>query len=389
MSSMNIQQPSSRNQVFPFLLHDMLEATEKDGRQSVVSWLPHGRGFKVYNPEVFVREILCSFFNQTQYKSFQRQLNIYGFERIKYGPFKGAYIHELFIRGRPSLFSLMVRTKVKQTKGGGGSPSRPLPSSSIYPATNAASYYYSTTTTNAEFKPNGEDGSSTTRIFDHSGAETAVDSTNYRITTRPTRMTAGTTTTASADKKNEEMMQLLSSSPLRRRRAPVLATSTTTSSNTTSGILSKTTTTTADQTQQENEEEVWLCHRYYFRDEGPARTNQISSLPPSRWKSKTMGPKSVLIETVDDDEDDDDDDDDEDISIPTVQPSSPAKVAGGNSTSHDQGQDSSTTASCCIPKIRKGQDGSASSDGATRRKAVTFSATEINDEIIRLFLPLS
>jgi hypothetical protein len=45
----------------------------------------------------------------------QRQLNLYGFRRLTVGPDAGAYYHELFLRGRPSLSQRMVRQKVKGT----------------------------------------------------------------------------------------------------------------------------------------------------------------------------------------------------------------------------------------------------------------------------------
>jgi len=54
------------------------------------------------------------FFNHTQYKSFQRQLNIYGFSRIKTGGrATGAYKHPCFVRGNPDACRYMVRIKIK------------------------------------------------------------------------------------------------------------------------------------------------------------------------------------------------------------------------------------------------------------------------------------
>lgn len=45
--------------------------------------------------------------------SFQRQLNLYGFLRQNTGQDRGSYYHELFLRGRPDLPKIMVRTRVK------------------------------------------------------------------------------------------------------------------------------------------------------------------------------------------------------------------------------------------------------------------------------------
>jgi HSF-type DNA-binding len=68
---------------FPSQLHRMLEVVSASGHSSIVRWLPHGRGFKVYGISSFVEHILPVYFPfQTEYASFQRQLNLYGFVRL-------------------------------------------------------------------------------------------------------------------------------------------------------------------------------------------------------------------------------------------------------------------------------------------------------------------
>ena len=97
---------------FPLKLHFMLDKIEESGRTDIVSWQPHNRSFLVHNSEVFARDVMRNFFRQTKYSSFQRQLHMYGFQRITTGPDKGAYYHKWFLRGKPSLCNHMVRKRV-------------------------------------------------------------------------------------------------------------------------------------------------------------------------------------------------------------------------------------------------------------------------------------
>jgi hypothetical protein len=99
---------------FPMKLHTMLDDAEKLGFQDVVCWQKGGNSFKVLLSERFSATIMRDYFNQTMYKSFQRQLNIYGFRRIHSGVDKGGYTHRCFIRGSTDLSSLVLRKPAHQ-----------------------------------------------------------------------------------------------------------------------------------------------------------------------------------------------------------------------------------------------------------------------------------
>ena len=103
--------------LFPFKVHEMLDAAEEEGFTSVVSWLPNGVSFKVHDKETFVSMVMSRYFEQNHYKSFQRQLNMWGFTRYTSGPEEqlGGYTHEYFVRGKSSLCRRMVRSKKKKT----------------------------------------------------------------------------------------------------------------------------------------------------------------------------------------------------------------------------------------------------------------------------------
>jgi hypothetical protein len=100
---------------FPVKLHDMLDQIEADGLGHVVSWQPHGRCFVVHKPKEFVNHVMPHYFKQTKMASFQRQLNLYGFNRLTGGIDKGGYYHEMFLRGKVSLAYDIHRMRVKGT----------------------------------------------------------------------------------------------------------------------------------------------------------------------------------------------------------------------------------------------------------------------------------
>jgi len=98
---------------FPMKLHTMLEVSERLGFEDVVSWQPGGKSFKVLDADRFARDVMQDYFNQTKYKSFQRQLNLYGFKRVHHGPNKGGYIHPCFAKATPEYCEYIGRRPSK------------------------------------------------------------------------------------------------------------------------------------------------------------------------------------------------------------------------------------------------------------------------------------
>ncbi|KAG7374572.1 HSF-type DNA-binding protein [Nitzschia inconspicua] len=93
---------------FPGKLHDLLTYAESSGLEWIISWVNQGKAFMVHNQQHLL-QILPIFFGQTKFRSFRRQLNMWHFERVLVGPFKGAFMHPCFQRGNRALCGAMSR----------------------------------------------------------------------------------------------------------------------------------------------------------------------------------------------------------------------------------------------------------------------------------------
>lgn len=104
-------------EIFPMTLHRMLKEVEhnQDEKDVVMFIMPLGQSFIVKDIQRFESEIMPRYFpRMKRFASFQRQLNLYNFSRVGgTGPSRGAYFHELFVRGEPDLACQMRRTKIK------------------------------------------------------------------------------------------------------------------------------------------------------------------------------------------------------------------------------------------------------------------------------------
>jgi len=95
-----------RSQRFPTKLYALLSQPQLS---SIITWMPHGRSWKVLKPRVFETSVLPVFFESDNYHSFNRVINAWSFRRKSTGPDRGSYFHELFLRGKPHLQKYMRR----------------------------------------------------------------------------------------------------------------------------------------------------------------------------------------------------------------------------------------------------------------------------------------
>ncbi|KAL3807890.1 hypothetical protein ACHAXA_009654 [Cyclostephanos tholiformis] len=97
---------------FPSKLHHILSDPEN---HHIISWMPHGRAWKIHNKDLLISEVVPRYFVQSKYQSFARQLNGWGFKRLhQAGNDFNAYYHEYFLRGMPQLAVLMKRVSPNQ-----------------------------------------------------------------------------------------------------------------------------------------------------------------------------------------------------------------------------------------------------------------------------------
>lgn len=104
-STSSSKEPS--RQPFPIKVYAMLEDADSKNFSDIVAWNPPGNGFLVKDKNRFIQDIVPQYFNQTKYKSFQRQLSLYGFNRVTVGPNKGLRFHAQLRRGRYDLVCQM------------------------------------------------------------------------------------------------------------------------------------------------------------------------------------------------------------------------------------------------------------------------------------------
>lgn len=84
---------------FPMKLYTILNDAEKEGNEDIISFQENGRAFSIHDKARFIAEIAPRYFSTSQYSSFKRQLNLYGFKYTVLGTkHTPSYFHHEFIR---------------------------------------------------------------------------------------------------------------------------------------------------------------------------------------------------------------------------------------------------------------------------------------------------
>jgi HSF-type DNA-binding len=115
----NIETIGNSKESFPVILHNLLEHVEFNvpNYKDIIHWNDHGRSFVIVNKNLFTSRILPYYFHgQKHYASFHRQLNCYGFLRIRKADSmdRNSFYHAMFLRGRHDLVHYLPRIRCHQ-----------------------------------------------------------------------------------------------------------------------------------------------------------------------------------------------------------------------------------------------------------------------------------
>ena len=106
-----------KDELFPVKLHRILREADEMGLRHIISWRPDGKSFVIHDKAEVEKQIMPLYFSSAKFKSLQRSLNLWGFQRdkgiAKLSSGSGRF-HPMFVRGRLDLCVNMRRDRVKQ-----------------------------------------------------------------------------------------------------------------------------------------------------------------------------------------------------------------------------------------------------------------------------------
>lgn len=97
-ANFNMTEKQSARFLFPSMVYDMLEEVSDDPKLSkIVSWMPHGRAFKVHRPDDFEAQVMPDYFRE-RYSSFRYLLEQWSFHGLRRGRDRGGTYYYLWNR---------------------------------------------------------------------------------------------------------------------------------------------------------------------------------------------------------------------------------------------------------------------------------------------------
>eukprot|EP00934_Nitzschia_sp_Nitz4_P005173 Nitzschia sp. Nitz4//scaffold11_size288233//106264//107757//NITZ4_000762-RA/size288233-snap-gene-0.44-mRNA-1//-1//CDS//3329534038//5163//frame0 len=87
---------ASASEYFPVVVHRMINDAETQNASDMMSWAVGGGSFRVNENHPDLPTFLERYFRHSKYSSFQRQLNTYGWSKMKFGPHAGMFYQQGF-----------------------------------------------------------------------------------------------------------------------------------------------------------------------------------------------------------------------------------------------------------------------------------------------------
>ncbi|OMO71395.1 Heat shock factor (HSF)-type, DNA-binding protein [Corchorus capsularis] len=111
----------------PFLLKTYM-MVDDPATDDVISWNADGTGFVVWQPAEFARDLLPTLFKHSNFSSFVRQLNTYGFRKVATSRWE--FCNDMFQKGERELLCNIRRRKAWANKQQNAAPTQASPQES-------------------------------------------------------------------------------------------------------------------------------------------------------------------------------------------------------------------------------------------------------------------
>ncbi|CAD8143886.1 unnamed protein product [Paramecium octaurelia] len=107
---------NTKNQRIPKFVTKLIEILDNQSYQEIISFDQKGDGIIIHEQELFENQILLNYFKHNHIDSFTRQMNNYGFKRVKNHQGKYEFKNPYFQKNNKNLIHLVIKKKQEKIK---------------------------------------------------------------------------------------------------------------------------------------------------------------------------------------------------------------------------------------------------------------------------------